>query len=260
LIFYAATILVVVLIGSVFAEIVSFYISHPSNTAILAARRAFQHLTLRILLSGAGGIVGLWFLLSFLARHTLVVLGSLRIWHARFLEYLIRLGSSVPTLILGNELIKLTDKLGLHPKTTLSSTVFVTAALTLIGLPTVLNIGQTVLKDQDNKPLNQALSLGVSRVLIGKKILLPSVRRSFNMAVTLSLGRIVIEAYIVIQSSVFERHAVYPIKDAQDVMSVFNAVYSSMTVESNTALLIVLFVFALLGNLWVQGAGLIQQK
>lgn len=260
LITYAVMGVILFLIVSVLVEIALFYVSHPSSTAADSGHRLLRHLSFRNLILGAAGIITMWFMLGFLAKHTLITLTSSRRWYVTILEYLIRLAASIPTLILGNELIKLSNKLDIRPQSALPNALFVTTTLILIGLPTVLNIGQTIIKDHDNRSFNQALSLGVSRILIGKRVMFPSVHSSFHMAITLAVGRILIEAYIVIHSMINRSEMAAVIKDSQDFISIFYAVYSSMTVEANATLLIVLFVFAMLGNLWAHGFGAMQQK
>ncbi len=223
----------------------------PSNSLLTAAAQVFQRVSIQTLALGVLGMLSLWASLRFAARQTLVVLIFTRNWGTKPLDYMIRLLGSLPTLILGNAILVLTGAMGLHPQNPIIGVLFILLTLTLIGLPTVLQIGQEVLKDYDKRQLQQAVALGISRIVIGKKVALPSVHRSFNAAVTIAISRIIIEGYIVLDRTLFASPTnLTIIRDADGLLDIFYGIYSTMTIQSNAVLILLLFVTAMLVNFW----------
>lgn len=243
--------LLIALLLLVFRGVVTFYVSKPSAALREAGARVLEAASFKIILNTFLCALCLWLLLRLLAKHTLVVLNSLRGWSATLISYAIRLVAALPTLILGYAILQLSDAAGIRPHSYLEVSLFIVSALTIIGLPTVLNIAQAVLKDQDRRQFYAARSLGVDKVMVSRQVTLRSIRRSFNMAVTVALGRVIIEGYIVLDNTLFKVNTVSAtVKDSQDFLSVFYAVYSSMTIESNAVLITIFFLLAMLSNLW----------
>jgi ABC-type phosphate transport system permease subunit len=187
--------------------------------------------------------------MGYLARNALIFLFFSQSLWLRPIDYLIKLLGSLPTLILGNAVIVVSNRLDFHPTVPMASMAFIVLALAITGLPTILQIGREVLKDYDPKQLQQALALGIGKPTIGKDIIIPGIRRSFNAGITIAISRIIIEGYIVINRMVFmEPGGDRIIRDPQDFLDIFYGLYSTVTIETNATLIVLLFIIALSVN------------
>lgn len=251
LVFYFVGTILLVLFFVVSSGIVIFYRSQPSRTLLASWSPVFRAVSHKGVLAVILGTFSIWWLLRFLAKHALVVIIFYDDLRAKAVSYVIRMLAAIPTLILGNAILTLSGILGLHPRGLLSTSLFIVIALTLIGLPTVLNISQVVLRDHDRRQFFAARTMGINRTMVGHHVALRGIRRSFNMAVTIAVGRVIIEAYIVLDNTLFRNTDVSSvISDPQTFVKVFYAVYSSMTIQSNAVIILLLFFLAMLSNLW----------
>jgi ABC-type phosphate transport system permease subunit len=164
------------------------------------------------------------------------------------------LTGSLPTLLLGNALLVSLNAVNFYPTSSWGIAILVWLTLLIIGLPTVLHIGQSILKDYDKKQLQQARSLGINNILIGNKIIYKSIRKSFNAAVLFAISRILIEGYIVLDKLMdTQAPHIIMIRDVKEFSSVFYKVYAAMTIQQNVFLIFVLFIMAIAVNVWSYG-------
>jgi ABC-type phosphate transport system permease subunit len=249
-VFYVVGILLAALLGVVLVGIVEFYRSTPSPSILAGGTSLLRSFSISYAIIIVVCTVSLWVILKFVASSTLVVLVFTRNWATRALDYVIRLLASIPTLILGNGILFLASAIGFQPHSTIAIALFILSALTLIGLPTVLQVGKEAFSDYDRRQLQQAAALGINRIVIGNKIALPTLRRTFNAAVTIAMTRIVIEGYVVVHRTLVAPPAplAFP-GEPSDLLHIFYGVYSTITIQSNVGLILVLFAIAILVNI-----------
>ena len=203
-------------------------------------------------------LIPAWILLTFLNRHFLVYTFFSGRRLRRWTTPLNRVLAAVPTLIVGNAFLTATQHLHLVPSTGWSVALFVIPMLTAIALPTALQIALEVVADYDSRQLQQATALGLHPFAIGNRLLMRGIRRSFLLANTLALSRVVIEAYIVIRQGVPGRGPLNSPATAEDLAEAFTGLYSTMTVQDNIWLIVVLGLLGLLFSFWSVAAGSIR--
>lgn len=239
-----------VLFMIVIIGVVQFFWLSQSKSPLLFFSQNVSKIPISIYLLCVLGIFTLYFLLSFIGSESLIVLSLSDNLTKKIVGLLIKLLGALPTLILGNAVLVLSKKMGLLPTNIVGEFIYIISSLTLIGLPTTLQLGQEIIKDIDKKPVYQALSLGIGRNVIGKKIIMPGIKKTFNSAVVLSLSRILIEGYIVIAHGINNQQIGNGmLRNPEDLLDIFTSIYSKMTIDSNIYLILILFIIALFGNI-----------
>jgi ABC-type Fe3+ transport system permease subunit len=209
------------------------------------ARRASLAATVKALLF----LAGIWLAVRYATDRTIAVLAFDRAVRAKLLRTIARILSTLPTIILGNALLVLVNGCHLKPRGAFATHLFLIGAVTLVSLPTALQVAGELLKDLDKRQLTQALALGLSRIKIGNAIVVPRLRGALNAAVTMALARTIIEAYIVLNHTLRVRSLAETINDAKGIMDTFVGLYSAMTIRDNVIVIVVLWIMALVVNL-----------
>jgi ABC-type sulfate transport system permease component len=210
-----------------------------------------NHLMLGILISGL-----LWIVLYQLTSQIVVYAFFARKPMKLLLAVIVRLLAALPTLVLGNAVFLVGNRLGWLPRSQLATLCFILAALTIISLPTALQVLLEVVGDYDRRQLVQAMALGLNKLVIGKFILLKAIRKTRRLAVLLAMGRTLIEGYLVLDRglSVTLRSSV-SISSSSDLMDVFQGLYSAITIKDNIVMIVILLVFGIFFSLWSSGIG-----
>lgn len=249
--FRGVTILLMVIVATIIAGIVDFYLSAPDKAILTAVGGTRLHISLLAVIGISLCFVLVSVSVRFITKETLVVLLFTRARGTTSLKFIVRLLSALPTLLLGNAVLILADVLQLRPSGPVSTFFFVALTIIAVALPTALNIGQEVLKEYDKRLTQQAGALGLSGIVTGRCIVMPSIRRSFNVAIIIAIGRTIIEAYLVLGNVLRSAQSEALIfNGSEDILAVFYQLYSSMTIQSNVGLILLLFVAATIANIW----------
>jgi ABC-type phosphate transport system permease subunit len=255
LFFYLIILPLTLLLGLILIELVLYVIQSPVDAIQSNIASLTNVLSPELLLQFLIGAVIFWFVLRLLASQSLMVLrlkGRLRAgW---FFNSASKLLASLPTIVLGSTVIGLTNTLGLQPVNETLQVVYMFSVYTIIGLPTVLQIGYASLEEVEQKKIEDALAQGFPDRYLISNVLWPSVRRSFNVAVTVAMSRIIVEGYIVIDRTLVAQSASTTlIEDSKAFLDIFNTIYSTMSVQTNPILILILFLIGLFTNIGFTG-------
>lgn len=202
-----------------------------------------------IFLSLIIGLISFWYLLYKITTNTLAISFITSSKTGKVFSYIVKLLSTLPTLILGNAIIFLFKLLGFEADTFFKSYLFIIISLSIIGLPTTLHLGQELITDFNKNIYLQARSLGLNSIYIGKAIVIPSFQKTLRATVTLAVSRVIIEGYIIIDSvlkNIDKDMAM--INDSEDLLDVFYTIYGTMTINSNAWVILIFFFIALFVN------------
>lgn len=240
------------LLGLVFSvivrEIIIFY-SRSSYGIRYEAILLFSHFNRGILIFALTLLAALLVLLFYVSRDAIYGLlflpeSGLSGFFRKNLLRLVKLLSSLPTLILGNAVLILAGVLNFSPTRPFYMWIFLLAAFSVMALPMSIQLGISILSNYDRTQLESAMIDGASKIQAARKVIFPPLRTNFNSTLTFAVSRIFLEAYIFIskgKGTLFQ-----DIKDSENMLEMFKEIYSSAAIKDNISIIIILFIFAFL--------------
>lgn len=195
-----------------------------------------------------------WLFLYIAAREFTIVSLSLAEsnWFQRLVTYLVKLLSVIPTVLMGNAFLLLAAKINFLPKDEFQSVVFVVVGLVLVGLPTILKLTNDLLygiREIIQPQVTGAMGLGATILQTHRHITFDIVKRSFTTIVVFGLSRVFVEGYLVVLNSAIPVPRLFGV-GPKDLFSIFSKIYSTVTIESNIVLVILLFFIAITLNIF----------
>lgn len=190
----------------------------------------------------------MWICLKLVVNEVLIYSNSSNRFFRQILSWLIRLWSSIPTLVLGAILMIMIEQIGVKLPD-FSFPFLLILFLVIIALPTALQIGLSTMKDfqqQYSDYKEQGLALGATDMEISRFIIIPAISNTINMGNTIAMGRVFIEGFITLNNSnIFS--------EPQNIRSIFYALYSQTMIENNIILIIALLAFSLVTMISLYG-------
>lgn len=113
--------------------------------------------------------------------------------------------------------------------------------LTIIALPTALQIGLETLKDFEQQYPDckqQAIALGATDMEVSRFIIIPAIYNTIKMGSTIAIARVFIEGFLALNNSnIFS--------EPQSIRDILYVLYSQTMIENNIILIIALLVFSI---------------
>jgi len=237
---------------SVIAQLLDYY-GDRSSVAWMQQWRAVPWPTVTILIAL---VPVTWSITRIIAGHIAPLLTFHQTAFSTLFRYVVRLLAVLPTLIVGNSVLTLSDMVGTTPYGYTGIVPFFLVAFLLMVMPTVLNVSYAMVKTTDRTALQHAIALGLSEPYAARHVIMPRLRVSLDTAITLAITRVVVEIAVVVNTSslLTLRDNGLP-RDSATLFSTFRAIYGSVTVESNAIAIVILFIVAVLLSSFSIGIG-----
>ena len=222
------------------------YLTHSSYIIRTSFLSFLSHLNSNIAFFAISLLIGLLAFLFYVSREVIygVLFLPLSDWRRKTFLILLRLLSSLPTLIIGNAVLSIALFLNIHPAHPLSMWLFLLLAFSMMALPVTIPLGFAILSNYDRRQLEEGQLSGLTKLQTARNLIFPSYRAHFNSALTFALSRIFFEAYIVMRKGELFKDG-FKVNNAQDMLEIFERVYSSTTIGNNIPAIIILFALSL---------------
>jgi ABC-type phosphate transport system permease subunit len=176
----------------------------------------------------------------------------------KLLKGSVRLIAGLPTLITGNAVVLLAQRIGFTPQGWVQTLLYTLGCLVIIALPMVLHVGSQMLNAVPERAelteLMEAAEVdGAQPEEATRMLLMPSRKRELGVVTTIAISRVFVEAYIVLDRSILQGGQPEIFSDPQTFLETLHSLYSTMTIEANIPLIIILFILAMAANVWISG-------